>query len=280
MHRKSIATLLSMILILTFVLTSCSQPTPTPVPAPTKAPAPAATQAPAPTAAPAATKAPEPTKAPAPTAAPVSKYKEAPILADQVKAGKLPLVDQRLPEKPYVINAPEIGQYGGVWRRGFLGPSDRNGLIRIVNDALVRFSIDGASVEMKYAESVTPNADFTQWTIKLRKGSKWSDGSAVHRGRHHVLVQGRGAEQGSHAVDPVLAAATRTAPRSRWRRWTTCRSSSRSRRRRHLLPARDRAEGCRRQELPDVPARALHEAVPCVLCRTRPTWTRWSRMTS
>ncbi len=177
MHRKSIATLLSMILILTFVLTSCSQPTPTPVPAPTKAPAPAATQAPAPTAAPAATKAPEPTKAPAPTAAPVSKYKEAPILADQVKAGKLPLVDQRLPEKPYVINAPEIGQYGGVWRRGFLGPSDRNGLIRIVNDALVRFSIDGASVEMKYAESVTPNADFTQWTIKLRKGSKWSNGS-------------------------------------------------------------------------------------------------------
>lgn len=174
MNRKPIVTLLSVILILTFVLTSCSQPTPTPVPAPTKAPA--ATSAPAATAAPAATKAPEATKAPAPTAAPASKYKEAPVLAEQVKAGKLLPVDQRLPEKPYVIDAPEIGQYGGIWHRGFTGPSDRNGLIRVVNDGLVRFSIDGASVEMKYAESVTPNSTFTEWTIKLRKGSKWSDG--------------------------------------------------------------------------------------------------------
>ena len=27
---------------------------------------------------------------------------------------------------------------------------------------------------------------------------------------------------------------------------------------------------------PDVPARALHEAVPCRPMRRRPTWTRWS----
>ena len=71
---------------------------------------------------------------------------------------------------------PKSAQYGGIWHRGFTGPSDRNGLIRVVNDGLVRFSIDGASVEMKYAESVTPNDNFTEWTIKLREGSKWSDG--------------------------------------------------------------------------------------------------------
>ncbi len=175
MNRKSILTVLSMILILAFVLTSCAQPTPAPAPAPQPTAVPAQ-----PTAAPEPTKAPvvEPTKAPEPTAVPepVSKYKEAPILAEQVKAGKLPKVDERLPENPYVIKAPEVGQYGGVWRRGFLGPSDRNGLIRIVNDSLVRFAVDGASVEMKYAESVTPNDTFTEWTIKLRKGSKWSDG--------------------------------------------------------------------------------------------------------
>ena len=46
----------------------------------------------------------------------------------------------------------------------------------MIYDGLVRFSTDGASVEMKYAESVTPSDDFTSWTIKLRKGSKWSDG--------------------------------------------------------------------------------------------------------
>jgi peptide/nickel transport system substrate-binding protein len=116
--------------------------------------------------------APEPTAVPEP----VSKFQEAPMLADEVAAGTLPPVDERLPLDPYVIEAPQVGQYGGVWHRGFLGPSDRNGLIRVVNDSLVRFSIDGASVEMKYAESVEPNDDFTEWTITLREGSKWSDG--------------------------------------------------------------------------------------------------------
>ena len=183
MNRKPILTILSMILILAFVLTGCSSPTPA---APTAAPAQptAVPAAPEPTAVPAAPEptavpaAPEPTKAPEPTAVPepVSKYKEAPMLADLVKAGTLPAVDERLPKTPYVIEAPEVGQYGGIWHRGFLGPSDRNGLIRVVNDGLVRFAIDGASVEMKYAESVTPNDNFTEWTIKLREGSKWSDG--------------------------------------------------------------------------------------------------------
>jgi peptide/nickel transport system substrate-binding protein len=98
------------------------------------------------------------------------------MLAEMVAAGELPPVDERLPVNPLVYEPAEIGQYGGVWHRGFLGPSDRNGLIRVVNDSLVRFSTDGASVEMKYAESVTPNDDFTEWTIKLREGSKWSDG--------------------------------------------------------------------------------------------------------
>jgi peptide/nickel transport system substrate-binding protein len=183
MNRKPILTILSMILILAFVLTGCSSPTPA---APTAAPAQptAVPAAPEPTAVPAAPEptavpaAPEPTKAPEPTAVPepVSKYKEAPMLADLVKAGTLPAVDERLPKAPYVIDAPEVGQYGGIWHRGFTGPSDFNGVNRVMNDSLVRFSIDGASVEMKYAESVTPSDDYSEWTIKLREGSKWSDG--------------------------------------------------------------------------------------------------------
>jgi peptide/nickel transport system substrate-binding protein len=139
-------------------------------PAPTRAP----TAAP-PTAVP-ATKLPEATKPPAPTTAPAAKYKEAPMLADLVKAGKLPPVDQRLPQNPAVVEAAEIGQYGGIWRRGFLGPSDFNGIARVIYDALVIFSPDGGSVVMKYAESVTPSSDFKSWTVKLRKGSKWSNG--------------------------------------------------------------------------------------------------------
>lgn len=118
-----------------------------------------------------------PAPAPEPAAAPASKYKEAPILADLVKAGKLPPVDQRLPENPMVVTADEVGTYGGVWRRGFLGPSDFNGVNRVIYDVLARFAPDGATIEMKLAESVTPSADFRSWTVKLRKGMKWSDGA-------------------------------------------------------------------------------------------------------
>jgi peptide/nickel transport system substrate-binding protein len=118
--------------------------------------------------------------APGPTQAlaQATKYKEAPMHAQLVKAGKLPPVAQRLPEDPLVVETFEsIGQYGGVWRRGFLGPGDFNNYHRVVYDALVRYSPDGTKVEPKLASSVQPSANFTSWTVKLRKGAKWSDGS-------------------------------------------------------------------------------------------------------
>lgn len=106
------------------------------------------------------------------------KYNEAPMLVDLVRAGKLPPVAQRLPEDPLVVETIEgIGQYGGVWRRGFLGPGDFNNYHRIVYDALVRYSPDGTKVEPKLASAVEPSRDFTAWTVKLRKGARWSDGS-------------------------------------------------------------------------------------------------------
>ncbi|MFI5033216.1 MAG: ABC transporter substrate-binding protein, partial [Reyranellales bacterium] len=105
------------------------------------------------------------------------KYKDAPSLADQVKAGKLPPVSQRLPENPLVAPVVDsVGQYGGVWRRAFLGPADANNYVRVVYDALFRFAPDGAKIEPKIAEAAEPSADYKVWTIKLRKGSKWSDG--------------------------------------------------------------------------------------------------------
>jgi peptide/nickel transport system substrate-binding protein len=195
---------LSVMLILSFVLSGCgAAATPTAAPAPKAAPtaapaAPAAPAAAAPTAAP--TKAPAAAApAAAPSAAPAAaapaaaattapaaaagavptKFSEAPALADQVKAGKLPAVEKRLPDVPYLEPTAEVGKYGGIWHRGFLGPSDFNGVVRVMNDGLVRFSTDGTKVEMKVAESVTPNAAFTEWTIKLRKGAKWSNGTAM-----------------------------------------------------------------------------------------------------
>ena len=177
--------LLTLVVVFSMLLSACGGPTPAPTAPPTKAPEP--TKAPAaPTAAPtiAPTKAPAAptTAAPAPTvASSAGKYSESPLLTDLVKAGKLPPVEQRLPENPLVVPVvDEIGQYGGVWRRGFLGPSDANHYVRITYDALVRFSPDGSKVEPKVAELVTPSADFSTWTVKLRKGSKWSDGTAFN----------------------------------------------------------------------------------------------------
>jgi peptide/nickel transport system substrate-binding protein len=168
MNSKKISfvrNLLGVLLVLSVVLTAC-QPAP---PAPTEAPK---TEAPTEVATQAATEA--PTEAPA---EPAAKYNEAPMLKEMVDAGKLPPVEERLPENPLVIPVTEsTGVYGGVWHRGFLGPSDYNNYVRVVYDGLVRFSPDGSKVEPRLIESWESSDDFTTWTIHMRKGAKWSDG--------------------------------------------------------------------------------------------------------
>src|SRR6266849_2859883 len=107
-----------------------------------------------------------------------TKFQEAPMLAEQVKAGKLPPVEKRLPADPLVVPVVErTGQYGGVWRRAFLGPADSNNYVRVVYDALVRSSPDGAKIEPKLAAGWESSRDFRTWTIKLRQGARWSDGA-------------------------------------------------------------------------------------------------------
>src|SRR5256712_11148967 len=45
-------------------------------------------------------------------------FKEAPQLAELVKAGKLPPVQERIGQDPLVVQPlREIGKYGGAWRR-------------------------------------------------------------------------------------------------------------------------------------------------------------------
>lgn len=108
---------------------------------------------------------------------PGGAYNEAPMLAEMVAAGELPPVDERLPDDPLIEPVvDEIGQYGGVLRRGFLGPSDHNNYTRVVYDALVRFSPTGSEVIPHIASGWESNDDFTEWTVRLRPGAKWSDG--------------------------------------------------------------------------------------------------------
>jgi peptide/nickel transport system substrate-binding protein len=107
-------------------------------------------------------------------------FKEAPMLAELVKAGKLPPVDQRLPEAAELMVVKpvhEIGKYGGRWRRGFTGPADHENGNRIVStDRILMLDYTGSKPMPALAKDWRQSDDGKITVIFLRKGLKWSDG--------------------------------------------------------------------------------------------------------
>jgi len=107
----------------------------------------------------------------------IVQYSEAPILTQRVQAGELPPVNDRLPEETALIPAAQIGVYGGTMFRGYLGPADQWNVGRITRDGVMRFSRDGFSIIPAVAKAMEVSNGGKTWTISLRKGHKWSDGS-------------------------------------------------------------------------------------------------------
>lgn len=110
------------------------------------------------------------------------QYKESPLLAQQVKAGKLPNVKSRLPENPYVVPHAWVkqGKYGGQMNWVVSDSSDWS-TVGIPMESMyghtpVRWLKDGFEIGPGLAESWESNADLTEWTFHFRKGLKWSDG--------------------------------------------------------------------------------------------------------
>src|SRR5215813_15232716 len=115
----------------------------------------------------------------APTAGPAEIYQEPPWLRDDVTAGRLPPVAERLPAEPEVVDlkaeGKEIGKPGGTLRMMIGQGSDARSLIpfaysrlivwdenyRLVPDILAKFDVQEGRI----------------FTFHLRKGQKWSDGS-------------------------------------------------------------------------------------------------------
>ena len=108
-----------------------------------------------------------------------TSFKEAPQLAELVKAGKLPPVASRLPAEPLVLKPLEsTGKYGGTWRRAFIGPSDgENGNRIMASDKLLFWDPTGSKIVPSVAKAYELSADGRTTTLFLRKGMKWSDGA-------------------------------------------------------------------------------------------------------
>ena len=107
------------------------------------------------------------------------QFREAPELAALVKAGKLPPVEQRIPQEPMVLKPlRSVGKYGGTWRRGFLGPGDSENGNRVRSgDKLLFWDESGTRITPSVAKGYEISEDGRSTTIFLRKGMKWSDGA-------------------------------------------------------------------------------------------------------
>ncbi len=160
--------------IVAVACTPSSTPPTAPTTAPVAEPAAAATAVP-------------PTAAAEAPAVAASKYKEAPMLAELVKAGKLPPVEERLPVNPKIVQDlppewldQEVGQYGGTFR--LAGPGiqyDNDGYMMCETPLLNTPGILGDNIQPNLFETFEANEDNTVFTATLRKGLKWSDGQPV-----------------------------------------------------------------------------------------------------
>lgn len=111
----------------------------------------------------------------------VTEFDESPLLKVRVAAGELEPVEDRLPDDPLCIEPyKEIGKYGGMAHvyvtnqqhfdaAGGWVPFHRR-------DMMVRANPTMTEYIPRLFESMEYNEDYTQLTIHMRKGMKWSDG--------------------------------------------------------------------------------------------------------
>jgi peptide/nickel transport system substrate-binding protein len=146
-------------------------------PAATQVPAAAATDTPAPAAVEATPTAIATQAATATAVAAVVASKESPALAELVKAGKLPPLEQRLPKVPLTLSPLNaVGKYGGRIRTFWKGDWSGHFQESQYGHSPLRWIDDGLGIAPGMCDKWSTNADNTVWTLHIREGLKWSDG--------------------------------------------------------------------------------------------------------
>jgi peptide/nickel transport system substrate-binding protein len=164
--------LCAVVVILALVATSCG-------PAATPAPAPA-------TDVPAAPVAAEPTAAP-----PTSQYSESPMLTALVESGQLPPIEERLPSVPFIIGPGTLiseedlpdwtpGKYGGTLRLAHSSANWNPDVFVMMDEAILQGQgIGMEGIQGNVVESYEVANNNQDFTFKIRKGLRWSDGEPV-----------------------------------------------------------------------------------------------------
>jgi peptide/nickel transport system substrate-binding protein len=115
---------------------------------------------------------------PAFAADPLPKLQETPSLADQVKAGKLPPIEQRIPEKPWVVKrfagGDGPGKPGGQLNMLVAGSRDSR-LMTVYSYTRLIVYDDKFKLHPDILESYE-DKEGREFTLHLRPGHKWSDG--------------------------------------------------------------------------------------------------------
>ncbi len=109
----------------------------------------------------------------------ITEFNQSPLLDDKVEQGELPPVEKRLPNDPPVIEPyDEVGEYGGeaiTWSDSLHTGHDA-AFISNMEPAAGQPTPDGGEVVPYYVEGWEFSDDYTELTLNLREGVKWSDG--------------------------------------------------------------------------------------------------------
>ena len=101
-------------------------------------------------------------------------FEQAPMLAAEVEAGKLPPLDQRLPQPPRVVETESLGTYGGDLRIAMARSRDTR-LMTVYGYARLVGYDQSYNLVADILESFHSEDDKV-FTLTLRAGHKWSDG--------------------------------------------------------------------------------------------------------